>query len=88
MRWAAAGALALTLAFLVLPVLAIFLDTSPLELVRSLGEEGELDALRLSLVCSLTSVAIIVAVGTPAAWLLATRRFPGRNAVVTPPPHG
>jgi molybdate transport system permease protein len=82
-RWAAAGALSLALAFLVLPVLAIFLDTSPVALARSLGEEGALDALRLSLVCSLTAIALIVAVGTPAAWLLATRRFPGRRVVIT-----
>jgi molybdate transport system permease protein len=82
-RWLAAGALALTLTFLVLPVLAIFLDTSPVALVRSLGEEGALDALRLSLECSLAAVAIIAAVGTPTAWLLATRRFPGRSVVVT-----
>ena len=83
MRWVAAGALSLALAFLVLPVLAIFLDTSPAALVRSLGEEGALDALRLSLVCSVAAIAVIVAVGTPAAWLLATRRFPGRNVVIT-----
>jgi molybdate transport system permease protein len=83
MRWIAAAALAAALAFLALPVLAIFLDTSPLALVRSLGEEGALDALRLSLLCSLAAAAIIVVVGTPAAWLLATRRFPGRSAVIT-----
>jgi molybdate transport system permease protein len=82
-RWVAAGALSLALAFLVLPVLAIFLDTSPVALVRSLGEEGALDALRLSLVCSVAAIAVIVAVGTPAAWLLATRRFPGRNILIT-----
>jgi molybdate transport system permease protein len=64
-------------------VLAIFLDTSPLALVRSLGDEGALDALWLSLLCSLAAIAIIVAVGTPAAWLLATRRFRGRSVVVT-----
>jgi molybdate transport system permease protein len=83
MRWLAGVALGAALVFLALPVLAIFLDTSPLALVHSLGEEGALDALRLSLVCSLAAVAIVVAVGTPAAWLLATRRFRGRNAVVT-----
>jgi molybdate transport system permease protein len=83
MRWLAGAALAVALAFLVLPVLAIFLDTSPLALARSLGEEGALDALRLSLVCSLAALAIVVAVGTPAAWLLATRRFKGRSAVIT-----
>jgi len=83
MRWLAGAALAAALTFLVLPIVAIFLDTSPLRLLESLGEEGALDALRLSLLCSAVAVAIIVAVGTPAAWLLATRRFRGRNLVVT-----
>jgi molybdate transport system permease protein len=83
MRWLAGAALAVALVFLVLPVLAIFLDTSPVALARSLGEEGALDALRLSLICSLAALAIVVIVGTPAAWLLATRRFKGRSAVIT-----
>ena len=42
----------------------------------SLGDQGALDALRLSLECSAIAVAIIVVVGTPAAYLLATRRVP------------
>ena len=75
--------LTLALLFLTVPVVAIFLDTGPLELLSSLGEEGALDALRLSLLCSGVAVAIIVLVGTPAAYLLATRRFRGRAAVVT-----
>jgi molybdate transport system permease protein len=78
-----AGSLALALAFLTVPVAAIFLDTSPAALWRSLGEEGALDALRLSLLCSSAALALIVLVGTPAAWLLATRRFRGRAAVIT-----
>jgi molybdate transport system permease protein len=76
-------ALAIVLCFLTLPVVAIFVDSSPAELVSSLGEEGALDALRLSLVCSATAVALIVVVGTPAAYLLATRRFRGRATVMT-----
>ena len=78
-----AAALAVALGFLTLPVLAIFLDTSPAALWDSLGEEGALEALQLSLICSTISLAIIIAVGTPAAWLLATRRFRGRAAVIT-----
>jgi molybdate transport system permease protein len=78
-----AGSLVAALAFLTLPVAAIFLDTSPAALVRGLGDEGALDALRLSLVCSAAALAIVVAVGTPAAYLLATRSFPGRAAVIT-----
>jgi molybdate transport system permease protein len=71
------------LLFLTLPVVAIFVDTGPLDLVDSLGDESAREALRLSLLCSATAVGIIVFVGTPAAYLLATRRFRGRAAIVT-----
>ncbi|MCD6727081.1 MAG: ABC transporter permease [Solirubrobacteraceae bacterium] len=77
------GALALTVVFLALPVVAIFVDAGPLDLVRSLGDEGAVEALRLSLLCSSIAVAIIVLVGTPAAYLLATRRFRGRSTLMT-----
>ena len=85
-RWFSAGlivALAVTLVFLALPVLAIFLDTSPGTLISSLNDGSATDALRLSLECTLAAVAIIVVVGTPAAYLLATRSFPGRSLLVT-----
>jgi molybdate transport system permease protein len=42
-----------------------------------------LDALRLSLVCSGAALAVIVLVGTPVAYLLATRRFRGRSVAIT-----
>jgi len=77
------AALAATLCFLTLPIVAIFVDTGPLDLLESLGEEGALEALRLSLVCSAIAVGVIVLVGTPAAYLLATRRFRGRATLVT-----
>ena len=82
MRWFALP-LALALVFLVLPVLAIFLDSPPGELLDALGEPGALDALWLSLRTSVTALAIIVVVGTPAAYLLATRRFRGRALLIT-----
>ena len=77
------AALAVTLAFLVLPVVAIFIDVGPGELISSLDDPAAQDALWLSLRTSVTAVAIIVVVGTPAAWLLATRSFRGRELVVT-----
>jgi molybdate transport system permease protein len=77
------AATAAALLFLLLPVVAIFVDTGPLTLLDRLREDGALDALRLSLQCSAIAVALIVLVGTPAAWLLATRRFRGREAVLT-----
>jgi molybdate transport system permease protein len=77
------AALALALAFLTIPVVAIFANTAPDELLSSLGDASARDALRLSLETSLIALAIIVAVGTPAAYLLATRRFRGHALVVT-----
>jgi molybdate transport system permease protein len=78
-----AVALAAALTFLTLPVVAIFVDSSPGELVDSLGKPGALDALWLSLKTTAASIAIILLVGTPAAYLLATRSFRGRALVLT-----
>jgi molybdate transport system permease protein len=75
--------LAVALAFLTLPVVAIFVNSSPADLVASLDEPGSLDALWLSLRTTAASIAIIIVVGTPAAYLLATRSFRGRALVVT-----
>ncbi|HEX3511331.1 MAG TPA: molybdate ABC transporter permease subunit [Solirubrobacteraceae bacterium] len=74
---------ALILAFLTLPVLALFVRTSPARLLSSLGSSESLDALRLSLETSVIALAIIVLAGTPAAYLLARRRFPGRDFAIT-----
>jgi len=77
------AAVALALAFLVLPVVAIFTNTAPGKLLSSLSSPEATDALRLSLETTLTAVAVIVLVGTPAAYFLATRQFRGRNVVIT-----
>jgi molybdate transport system permease protein len=76
-------ALALTLAFLVIPLVAIFVDVPPGDLVASLDDATARDALRLSLVTSAIALTIIIVVGTPAAWLVATRRWRGRSLVIT-----
>jgi molybdate transport system permease protein len=78
-----AGALALALVFLTLPIAAIFLEAGPGELISSLGNRQALDALGLSLLTSSISLAIIVAIGTPSAYLLATRSFRARGAIMT-----
>jgi molybdate transport system permease protein len=80
---ACGAALALAVVFLGLPVVAVFADAPPRDLVSSLGDDAALEALRLSFECSAIALAIIVVVGTPAAWLLATRRFPGREVLIT-----
>jgi molybdate transport system permease protein len=76
-------ATAVALAFLTLPVVAIFVDRSPGDLVEALGEPGALDALWLSLRATAMALALILVVGTPAAYLLATRSFRGKALVVT-----
>ncbi|HEY7835899.1 MAG TPA: ABC transporter permease [Solirubrobacteraceae bacterium] len=75
--------LTVVLVFLTLPVLAIFVRSPPSELIEALGEPVAREALLLSLETTTIAVAAIVLIGTPAAWLLATRRLPGRDAMLT-----
>jgi molybdate transport system permease protein len=76
-------AAAAAVAFLILPVVAIFADVSPSQLIDALGEQSAREALWLSLRTTLIAIAIVVAIGTPAAYLLALRRFRGRALVLT-----
>ena len=78
--WAAA---ALALAFLVLPIAAIFVRVPPGDLVDALGSPVARDALRVTLATTLVAQAAILLVGTPAAYLFATRNFRGRALVIT-----
>jgi molybdate transport system permease protein len=80
---ALAGALAVAIAFLTLPVLALFLRVPPGDLLAQLSSERAVDALEVSLRTSLVAHLLILAVGTPAAYLLATRSFRGKALVVT-----
>jgi len=82
-RVALALATAVALTFLTLPVLAIFVDRSPADLLDALGDPGALDALWLSLRATAMALALILVVGTPAAYMLATRSFRGKSLVVT-----
>jgi len=70
------------LAFLLLPLLALFFQVSPARLVSALGSEAARDALVVSLETSAIAHVFILAFGTPAAYLLATRRFRGRSLMV------
>jgi molybdate transport system permease protein len=77
------AALAAFLLFLTLPLVAILVDRSPGELLDALAEPGALDALWLSLRTTTLALLVIVVLGTPAAYLLATRRFRGRALIIT-----
>ena len=80
---ALAASTALALAFLVLPVVAIFAGASPGELIASIRDPVAADALLLSLETTAAALVLIVLVGTPVAYLLATRSFRGRSLAVT-----
>jgi len=77
-----AVAAAITVAFLVLPLLALFLRVAPSELLAQLWSPAALDALLVSLKTSALAHVVILVVGTPAAYFLAMRRFRGRDAAI------
>jgi molybdate transport system permease protein len=71
------------LAFLALPVVAVFARVSPARLVAQLGNPVVTDALVVSLKTTLLAQVLILVFGTPTAYVLATRRFRGRSVLVT-----
>lgn len=72
---------ALLLAFLLLPLLAMFISMGPGELLAKLSTGTAYRALVLSLQTTLVSVGLIVVFGTPLAYWLATTAFPGKRVV-------
>ena len=78
-----AFAAAVAFMFLLLPLVAIFLRIPVRELFAQLGNDVFRDALVVSLKTSAIAHIAVLAFGTPTAYLLARRRFPGRSIVVT-----
>lgn len=69
--------------FLLLPLVAIFTRVPLGRLVDQLGRDVVTDAIVVSLKTTLIAQVLILLFGTPVAYLLATRRFPGRSLAVT-----
>lgn len=78
-----AVATAVALAFLVLPVVAIFVRVPPGDLIGALGHNVTRDALLVSLKTSAIAHVAVLVIGTPTAWVLARNRFRGRGIVLT-----
>jgi molybdate transport system permease protein len=72
-----------TLAFLALPIVGIFVHTSPGNLIHQLSNPVVKDAFVVTMKTSLLAQALILLFGTPTAYLLATRRFPGHSLAMT-----
>ena len=80
-RLAAVPAAAALCGLLTLPIAALLMRVSPAALLTRIAEPAVLDALRLSLATSVAATVVVVVLGTPLAWLLATRRFRGHRLV-------
>jgi molybdate transport system permease protein len=78
-----AAACAIAFAFLLLPIVAIFVHVPVGDLFSALGNQVTRDALVVSLKTSAIAHALVLLVGTPVAYVLGRRRFPGRGAVLT-----
>jgi molybdate transport system permease protein len=76
-------AAAVALAFMLLPIAALFLRVPPGELFAQLANPLAVDALVVSLKTSLIAHGLVLLFGTPAAYLLAMRRFRGRALVIS-----
>ena len=82
-RLAGAAGVVLVL-FFGLPVLALVVRSAvDGSLAASLGTRAVLDALSLSLATTAVSLVLAIGLGTPLAYLLARRRFPGKSIVET-----
>ena len=70
-----------TVAVFALPLIGLLRRASWSTLLDDLGTPDAIDALRLSLVCSVSATVLSVLFGLPLAWVLARVRFPGRALV-------
>jgi molybdate transport system permease protein len=66
-----------------LPLVALVLRVTPADFLAALAQPAVRQALQLSLVTTLIATGLALLLGSPAAYLLARRRFPGRTAVET-----
>jgi molybdate transport system permease protein len=76
-------AAAVSLGFLLLPIVALFTQQPPGELFHQLSNPVVTDALVLSVETSAIAQVAIILLGTPTAYLIAGRRFPGRSLAIT-----
>ena len=73
----------LALAFLVIPIVALFTESPPGQTLSHLDDPVVRDALIVTAKTNLIAFGITLLVGTPAAYLIGRRRFPGRALVIT-----
>jgi molybdate transport system permease protein len=73
--------IAIALSFILLPMIAVFLDMTPQEIWQQLQTPLAYESLKLSVYTTLISLALIIIFGTPLAYLLATKDFTGKHVI-------
>src|SRR5262249_33195996 len=73
----------ITLAFLAVPIVALFTQVPLSDVPSLLGQSVVQDALKVTLRTNAIANALILLFGTPTAWLIARPQFHGRALVVT-----
>ncbi len=76
-------AVAAALAFLIIPIVALFVESPPSQTWAHLDDPAVTDALWVTFKTNAIAFGITLLVGTPAAYLIGRRRFPGRSLVIT-----
>jgi len=82
-RAGSALVLGIVVAFLAVPLIALFVQAPLSELPSLLRRPEVRDAIWVTIKTNAAANMLVLLFGTPAAWVLATRRFPGRAAILT-----
>jgi molybdate transport system permease protein len=75
--------IAVVVAFLMLPIVALFAYQPVHELVNGFGAKVAIDAIIVSIKTNLIAFVLMIVFGTPFAYILARRHFHGRSVVIT-----
>lgn len=82
--WVGLGAASMPLfVLIVLPLVALVLRVTPADLFAAFAEPAVSQALQVSAVTTLLTTGLTLLLGTPMAFLLARRQFPGRAVLET-----
>ncbi len=80
---ATAIVIAVAVAFLMLPIIALITYQPIHDLISNFGSPVAVDAIKVSLKTNAIAFGLMIAFGTPFAYVLARWRFPGRSVVIT-----
>ncbi len=69
--------------YIALPIVSLFLKTSPDSFIQSLDAPFVIDALKLSIFTSLATMLIVILIGTPVAFVNARYNYPGKELIDT-----